>query len=242
MLAEQNVSLFLAFGAGLLSFVSPCVLPLIPSYVTYITGLSLERLKNRGEEGHRLEAFLHSLAVVAGFTLVFVSLGAAASLIGQVMANHLTLLRRLGGLIVIIFGLHFMEIINIRFLQVYKKAELREKPAGYIGSMIIGVVFAAGWAPCIGPILASILIYASASETMPKGLMLLCAYSLGLGIPFVISAVAINHFFVFFQGAVRYRKAIAMVSGMLLIVIGLLIITNSLTVISAYLNSWLTFP
>ncbi|MDO8445790.1 MAG: cytochrome c biogenesis protein CcdA [Deltaproteobacteria bacterium] len=240
MLGEQNVSLFLAFSAGVLSFASPCILPLIPSYVTYITGLSLERLKTEGEKGHRMETFFHSLAFVLGFSIVFISLGASASLLGQVMARHQTLLRKVGGVIVVIFGLHFSGLINIRFLQVYKKAELKEKPMGYLGSVIIGLVFGAGWTPCIGPILASILLYASTAETMTRGITLLTAYSLGLGIPFIISAVAINSFLSFFQGIVRHMKALTVISGILLIIIGVLIYTNSLTSISTYFNQWIS--
>jgi len=240
MLGEQNVSLFLAFSAGVLSFASPCILPLIPSYVTYITGLSLERLKTEGEKGHRMETFFHSLAFVLGFSIVFISLGASASLLGQVMARHQTLLRKVGGVIVVIFGLHFSGLINIRFLQVYKKAELKEKPVGYLGSVIIGLVFGAGWTPCIGPILASILLYAGTAETMTRGITLLTAYSLGLGIPFIISAVAINSFLSFFQGIVRHMRALTVISGILLILIGILIYTNSLTSISTYFNRWIS--
>jgi len=205
VLGEQNISLFLAFSAGILSFASPCILPLIPSYVTYITGLSLERLKTEGEK-----------------------------------ARHQTILRKAGGVIVIIFGLHFSGLINIRFLQVYKKADLKEKPMGYLGSVIIGLVFGAGWTPCIGPILASILLYASTAETMTRGITLLTAYSLGLGIPFIISAVAINSFLSFFQGIVRHMKALTVTSGILLIIIGVLIYTNSLTSISTYFNQWIS--
>lgn len=238
MLGEQNVSLFLAFSAGLLSFASPCILPLIPSYVTYITGLSLERLKGGEEKGHRMEAFFHSVAFVIGFSIVFIALGASASALGQVMARHQTLLRKVGGVLVIIFGLHFTGLINIRFLQIYKKVELKEKPMGYFGSVLIGLVFGAGWTPCIGPILSSILLYASTAETMTKGIMLLSAYSLGLGIPFIISAVAINQFLSFFQGIIKHMKAMTIASGILLVIIGVLIFTNSLTSISAYFTQW----
>lgn len=238
MLGEQNVSLFLAFSAGILSFASPCVLPLIPSYVTYITGLSLERLRSEGEKGHRLETFFHSIAFVIGFSIIFILLGASATVLGQLMARHQTLLRKIGGVLVVIFGLHFTGLINIRFLQVYKKAELKEKPMGYLGSVMIGLVFGAGWTPCIGPILSSILLYASTAETMTKGIMLLTAYSLGLGIPFIISAVAINRFLSFFQGIIRHMKALTVASGVLLIIIGIMIYTNSLTAISAYFSQW----
>ncbi len=240
MFGAQKVSLFLAFSAGLLSFASPCVLPLIPSYVTYITGLSLERLRNEGEKGHRLEAFFHSVAFVIGFSIVFVSLGASATMLGQLMARHQVLLRKIGGILVIIFGLHFTGLINIRFLQVYKKAELKEKPMGYFGSVLIGLVFGAGWTPCIGPILSSILLYASTAETMSTGIMLLSAYSLGLGIPFIISAVAINKFLSFFQGMIKHMKALTIASGILLVLIGILIFTNSLTTLTVYFTQWLS--
>lgn len=236
-MGAENVSLMIAFTAGLLSFVSPCVLPLIPSYVTYISGVSLEKLTVGDDKGARWGTFFHSIAFVAGFSLIFIMLGASATMLGQFMAKNQVIMRKIGGVIVVALGVHFTGIINFGFLQQYKKMEFATKPVGYLGSILVGMVFAAGWTPCIGPILASILLYASTSETMGKGIGLLAAYSLGLGIPFILSAIAINRFFRFFNGIKKYMRGISIISGVFLIIIGILIYTNYLTIIAQYL-SW----
>lgn len=236
-MGAENVSLLIAFTAGLLSFVSPCVLPLIPSYVTYISGVSLDKLTVGDDKGARWVSFLHSIAFVAGFSIIFIALGASASMMGQFMAKHQAVIRKVGGVIVVALGVHFTGLINFGFLQQYKKIEFATKPVGYLGSILVGMVFAAGWTPCIGPILASILLYASTAETMGKGIALLSAYSLGLGIPFILSAIAINKFFGFFQGIKKHMRAISIISGSFLIIIGILIYTNYMTIIQQYL-SW----
>ncbi len=227
----------IAFTAGILSFVSPCVLPLIPSYVTYISGVSLEKLTVGDDKGARWGTFIHSLAFVAGFSLIFIMLGASATMLGQFMAKNQVIMRKIGGVIVVALGIHFTGVINFGFLQQYKKMEFAAKPVGYLGSILVGMVFAAGWTPCIGPILASILLYASTSETMGRGIGLLAAYSLGLGIPFILSAIAINRFFRFFNGIKKYMRVISIISGVFLIIIGILIYTNYLTIIAQYI-SW----
>lgn len=227
----------IAFTAGILSFVSPCVLPLIPSYVTYISGVSLEKLTVGDDKVARWGTFFHSLAFVAGFSLIFIILGASATMLGQFMAKNQVIMRKIGGVIVVALGIHFTGLINFGFLQQYKKMEFAAKPVGYLGSILVGMVFAAGWTPCIGPILASILMYASTSETMGKGIGLLAAYSLGLGIPFILSAIAINRFFGFFNGIKKYMRVISIISGAFLVIIGILIYTNYLTIIAQYL-SW----
>lgn len=233
----ENVSLFIAFTAGVLSFVSPCVLPLIPSYVTYISGVSLDRLSTGDDRDLRRGTLLHSISFVAGFTIIFIALGASATMLGKFMAKNQTILRKVGGVIVMGLGIHFTGLVNIGFLQRYKKMELSAKPVGYLGSVLVGMVFAAGWTPCIGPILASILLYASTAETMGKGIYLLMAYSLGLGIPFILSAIAINRFFGFFNGIKKHMKRISVISGIFLIVVGALIYTNYMTIIAQHL-SW----
>jgi cytochrome c-type biogenesis protein len=236
-MGAENVSLMIAFTAGILSFVSPCVLPLIPSYVTYISGVSLDTLTVGDNRKARWGTFLHSISFVIGFSIIFIALGASATALGQFMANNQVMMRKAGGIIVMVLGVHFTGLINIGFLQGYKKMELSSKPVGYAGSALVGMVFAAGWTPCIGPILASILLYASTAETMGKGIALLAAYSLGLGIPFILSAIAINRFFGFFQGIKRHMRVISVISGVFLIVIGVLIYTNYMTIMAQYL-SW----
>lgn len=233
----ENVSLMIAFTAGILSFVSPCVLPLIPSYVTYISGVSIDRLTVGDDKGARWATLFHSIAFVIGFSLIFIALGASATVLGQFMSKNQVIIRKVGGIIVIALGVHFTGLINFGFLQQYKKMEFAAKPAGYAGSVLVGMVFAAGWTPCIGPILASILLYASTAETMGKGIAFLAAYSLGLGIPFILSAIAINRFFNFFNGIKKYMRVISIFSGIFLIIIGILIYTNYMTIIAQYL-SW----
>lgn len=231
-MGAENVSLMIAFTAGILSFISPCVLPLIPSYVTYISGVSLDNLTVGDDKGARWATFFHSLAFVAGFSIIFITLGASATMLGHFMAKNQVIMRKIGGVIVVGLGVHFTGVINFGFLQQYKKMEFSTKPVGYLGSILVGMVFAAGWTPCIGPILASILLYASTSETMGKGIGLLSAYSLGLGIPFILSAIAINRFFGFFHGIKKYMRVISIISGIFLVIIGILIFTNYLTIMA----------
>lgn len=235
-MGAENVSLMIAFTAGILSFVSPCVLPLIPSYVTYISGVSLDTLSVGDNREARWGTFFHSLAFVVGFSMIFIALGASATVLGQFMANNQTIMRKVGGVIVMALGIHFTGVINFGFLQQYKKMELAAKPVGYAGSVLVGMVFAAGWTPCIGPILASILLYASTSETIGKGIGLLSAYSLGLGIPFILSAIAINRFFGFFNGIKKYMRVISIISGIFLVIIGILIYMNYMTIMAQILN------
>ncbi len=231
-MGTENVSLMIAFTAGILSFISPCVLPLIPSYVTYISGVSLDTLTVGDDREARWGTFFHSLAFVAGFSIIFIALGASATVLGQFMANNQVIMRKVGGVIVMALGVHFTGVINFGFLQQYKKMEFATKPVGYAGSVLVGMVFAAGWTPCIGPILATILLYASTADTMGKGISLLAVYSLGLGIPFILSAIAINRFFGFFNGIKRHMQVISVISGVFLFIVGALIFTNYLTIIA----------
>ncbi|HLB05545.1 MAG TPA: cytochrome c biogenesis protein CcdA [Thermodesulfobacteriota bacterium] len=231
-MGAENVSLMIAFTAGILSFVSPCVLPLIPSYVTYISGVSLDKLTVGDDREARWGTFFHSIAFVIGFSIIFIMLGASATMLGQFMAKNQVIMRKVGGVIVMALGVHFTGVINIGFLQGYKKMEFASKPVGYVGSILVGMVFAAGWTPCIGPILASILLYASTAETMGTGISLLAAYSLGLGIPFILSAIAINRFFGFFNGIKKHMRVISIISGIFLFIVGVLIFTNYLTIIA----------
>ena len=248
---EENVTLLAAFGAGLLSFISPCVLPLIPGYLSYISGLSLDEMRGTPAMaggsavtvaravGARRQVVLSSLAFILGFSLVFVSLGAAASSIGQFLAERLVLFNRIAGAVIIVFGLHTMGILRIEWLYQEKRVHTSRKPAGLLGAGLVGVAFAFGWTPCIGPILAGILLLAGSQDTVGKGVQMLAVYSLGLGVPFLATALMIDRFFGAMGRIRRYYHTIELVSGALLIVIGLLIFTNRFTVIAKWLTPYL---
>ena len=247
---EENVTLLAAFGAGLLSFISPCVLPLIPGYLSYISGLSLDEMRGTAvvagggtvavaRTGARRQVIVSSLAFILGFSLVFVSLGAAASAIGQFLAQRQELFNRIAGAVIIIFGLHTMGVLRIEWLYQEKRVQTSRKPAGVVGAGLVGVAFAFGWTPCIGPILAGILALAGSQETVGKGIQLLGVYSLGLGVPFMATALMIDRFFGAMGRIRKHYHAIEMVSGALLIIIGMLIFTNRFTVIAKWLTPYL---
>ncbi len=234
----QEISGMIAFSAGLLSFVSPCVFPLVPSYITYITGASFKELADAEARSNlRWAALFHSLFFIIGFSLVFILMGASATYLGQLFAQYQYWIMKGGGVLIILLGIHFTGIINISFLQIEKRFEMRKKPLGYAGSFLVGVVFAAGWTPCIGPILSTILIYASTSKSLATGIRLLTYYSIGLGIPFFLSSLALNSFLSAFHKIKRYMRAINIVSGLFLIGIGILFLTDTFREINSYLNS-----
>ncbi|WP_026842178.1 cytochrome c biogenesis CcdA family protein [Citrifermentans bremense] len=232
----QNISIVGAFVAGLLSFLSPCVLPLIPSYITYITGLSFADLQaEHPSHKVRQQTIIHSLLFIAGFTCVFVILGASASFLGDFLQEHKTAIRRIGGAMIVIFGVHVSGLFDIGLLLGEKKLTLHRKPAGYLGSFVVGVVFAAGWTPCIGPILATILAVAA---TEGRGVCLLLAYSMGLAIPFFLASLALHQFLVFFKRFKRHIRLFEIITGLFMVLVGILIFTNSLVVISRYTSAW----
>jgi cytochrome c-type biogenesis protein len=230
--SPATFGLFVAFSAGLLSFLSPCVLPLVPSYVTFITGMSLEEVRTA-----RRTALIHALLFVLGFSLIFIALGATASVLGRVLFVARAWIARLGGALIIVFGLYLLGVFNLRLLSQEKRVYLADKPLGYLGTILVGLAFGAGWTPCIGPILGSILIYTSSTADLHRGLLLLAAYSAGLAIPFIIAALAIDHFLAVFA---RYRGAMKWVNrvgGVLLITVGLLLVTNYFTVLASWLQA-----
>ncbi len=240
----ENVSLLAAFAAGVLSFISPCVLPLIPGYLSFISGVTLEEMRGataeiKPAEGARKRTIIASLAFILGFSLVFVTLGASASALGQFVMQRLTLLGKIAGVVIIIFGLHTMGILKIGWLYSEKRMQTERKPAGPIGAMLVGIAFAFGWTPCIGPILAAILAIAATQESIGQGVRLLAVYSLGLGIPFFLTSIAINQFFAAFARIRRHYHAIELASGALMVVIGVLIFTNRFTIIAQYLSPYL---
>jgi cytochrome c-type biogenesis protein len=249
----ENVTLFAAFGAGLLSFISPCVLPLVPGYLSYISGLSLDEMRGTAvpagaggvgvavaaSPAVRRQVVLSSLAFILGFSLVFVTLGAAASVLGQFLLERQEIFGRIAGAVVVVFGLHTMGVLRIEWLYQEKRVHTSRKPAGYVGATLIGIAFAFGWTPCIGPILSAILALAGTQETVGEGVRLLSVYSLGLGVPFLATALAINRFFSAMARIRKHYHKIELVSGALLVIIGLLIFTNKFTIIAQWLTPYL---
>jgi len=237
MKQPQEISALIAFSAGLLSFVSPCVLPLIPSYITYITGVSFKELTHAsGRAKLRWATVFHSLLFIAGFSTVFILMGASASYLGQLFTRYQYWIMKGGGVLIIILGIHFIGIINLPFLQMEKRFELRNRPLGYLGSFLVGIIFAAGWTPCIGPILSTILIYASTSQDFGTGVLLLAIYSMGLGVPFFLSSLAFNSFLSAFERIKRGMRVVTIVSGCFLVAIGILLVTDTFREINTYLN------
>lgn len=232
-----DVSLFIAFAAGLLSFVSPCVLPLVPSYITYITGLTIEELTSQTDRSRvRATIVTNALLFIAGFSAVFIAFGATASLAGQLMNTYQDFLRKIGGVIIVVFGLYVMGILKIKFLMAEKRLHFTSRPAGYMGSFLVGVAFAAGWTPCVGPILGTILTYASFADSMMTGVKLLSSYSLGLGLPLFVTALAVDTFLNYFRKIQAYMYGISFASGLFLVLIGVMLYTNSLTLLTSILE------
>jgi cytochrome c-type biogenesis protein len=229
-----SLGVVVAFSAGLFSFLSPCVLPLFPSYLSFITGMSVGDLSGDLTAAARRRVLLHSAIFVLGFSLVFVSLGASFSAAGQILFQYRDWIRIVGGLLIVVFGLYIAGLLSIGLFGRTQQWQIREKPAGYVGSFLVGVTFAIGWTPCVGPILGAILSLAGTAETVQRGVGLLVAYSAGLGVPFLLSAVALGSFLKFFK---RYRPFIPIVergAGVLLVVVGILVATNYYVI----LNSW----
>ncbi len=224
----ETISNSAAFLAGLLSFFSPCVLPLLPAYFSFITGLSLEELVEAKNTQIRQKIILSTLAFVTGFSCVFILLGASASIMGGFIFQYKEIIRVAGGILIIILGIHLTGLIRIRFLEFEKRIHLDKKPLHFLGTFIIGMAFGAGWSPCIGPLLGSILIIAGSKETVGQGIVLLGIYSAGLAIPFIIISFFINYLLTMMKKASKILKYINIVAGWLLIIIGLLLVTNSL--------------
>lgn len=234
-----QISLIAAFSAGLLSFVSPCVLPLVPSYISYITGLSVEQLTDASERVKFKKAIvLNSLLFIAGFSSVFIAFGASASLLGQILITYQDHIRRFGGVLIVVFGLYLLGILNLNFLKMEHRFQFRSRPAGYLGSFLIGVAFAAGWTPCVGPVLGSILLYASTTDSLVSGVVLLTSYSLGLGLPLFLTALGVDRFLAYFKQARAYLWGVSTVSGVLLVVVGVMIYANSLTMVTSFLERY----
>ena len=228
---SATLGVAIAFTAGLLSFLSPCVLPLVPSYVTFLTGMSIENVARA-----RRVALLHALLFVAGFTAIFVALGAGASALGVLLGVYRNWIGRIGGVLLIVFGFLLLEVLTIPALSRERRVYLAEKPVGLLGSLLVGIAFGAGWTPCIGPILGGILSLASVSASMSRGLGLLVAYSAGLAVPFLLAALAIDRFIAILARMRRGLVWVSRVSGALLIGVGLLLVTGYFTVLASWLQ------
>jgi cytochrome c-type biogenesis protein len=221
---KQNISIFLAFTAGILSFLSPCILPLIPSYLSFITGISFQELTT--SKKIRKMTILHSLLFILGFSLIFILLGATATYLGNLLLKYQIIIKKIGGVLIILFGLYITGLLKLDFLTKERKIHLTEKPIGYFGTILVGATFAFGWSPCIGPILSTILLYASTSEKLSQGIVLLVFYSLGLGIPFFLTSLLVNSFLSYFEKFKRYLPSITLISGIFLIIAGFLLILD----------------
>jgi cytochrome c-type biogenesis protein len=227
-----SLGLALAFSAGLLSFVSPCVLPLVPSYLTFVTGVGFDDLASS-----RRAALVHALLFVLGFTLIFVALGASATLLGRLLIAYRVWITRVGGALVVLFGLYLLGVVRVGAFDRERRVHLANKPLGYLGTVFVGVAFGAGWTPCLGPILGAILTYTAATADLSRGLPLLLAYSLGLAIPFLLAAVALERFL---ETVTRFRPHLArvsQVSGALLVIVGVMMMLDYFTVLATYLQS-----
>src|SRR4030066_1267971 len=231
-----EVSLFSAFIGGLLAFISPCILPLVPVYISLMSGRAIYKSSNiRFSE--RLHLFLNSIFFVLGFSIVFIILGLAVTIIGQVLQGYLSIIARIGGVIIIIFGLQYIGLFRISFLNIEKRFNIPANlKSGYLGSFIIGVVFSFGWVPCVGMILSGILLLASQLETLLQGVLLLGVFSLGLGLPFILTAIFISFFSNFLKKINRHLNVVSIISGIFLIILGIIFVTDSMTLVVGFLS------
>ena len=225
------LGLVVAFVAGLLSFLSPCVLPLVPSYIGFLTGMTLPELS-----GRRRVALTHAFLFVLGFSLIFILLGASATALGRALNYYQVWLQRIGGILIILFGLFCLGAFQVGALNRERRLHLERKPVGYLGSALVGMAFAAGWTPCIGPVLGGILGLAATSTDVSRGMLLLGVYSAGLALPFVIAALALESFLDWFQRFRRFLPWVMRVSGLLLIFVGILLVTGEFTRLAGWLQ------
>jgi len=231
----------IAFGSGILSFFSPCVLPLVPSYLIFISGISTDNYNEVLSSKYRKNVLIHSVAFIIGFSFVFISLGFSSSFVGGVLSSYQNYIVKAGGAILIVMGLFYLNIIKIPILNREKIIHLKEKPVGIFGSFVVGITFSLGWTPCIGPALSSILIIASTSENIYKGIYLLSLYSLGMAIPFIISSLLCNKLLGFLKRYGHLVKYSVKILGVFLIILGLLLITSYFGRLSMMLGEALTF-
>jgi cytochrome c-type biogenesis protein len=225
----------IAFSSGILSFFAPCVLPLVPSYLVFISGVSIDHLDGPKTAKFKSVMLTHSIAFVLGFSLVFITLGISSSIIGEFLSTYQTYISRIGGILLIIMGLFTLNLIKIPFLSQEKMIHLKTKPLGFFGSFIVGIVFSLGWTPCIGPALSSILIIASTEESAWQGAYLLSMYSLGFAVPFILSALLFDQLLRFIKRYGYVVKYTTKIMGILLIIVGLLLATSNLHRLSEWI-------
>lgn len=227
-----SLGVAVAFFAGVLSFLSPCVLPLVPSYLGFVTGFTLEEMS-----GRRRMAMVHALLFVAGFSLVFILLGASATALGSALRYYQDWVTRIGGLLIIGFGLYLVGVIKLGFLDREQRVHLDRKPLGWLGSVLVGMAFGAGWTPCIGPLLGAILGLAASQADVQRGVMLLAFYSAGLAVPFLLTAFAVESFLEWFKGFRRHLLLVQRISGVLLLLVGALMVSGQFTRMATWLQS-----
>jgi cytochrome c-type biogenesis protein len=224
-----------AFVAGLLSFLSPCVLPLVPGYISIISGFSLDQLKGKALDSSLKRAvMMSSVMFILGFTISFIALGATATALGKLLLTQMPILRKIAGIIMIIFGLHVLGVFRIKALYQDKRMHNLQTSSGMTGALVLGLVFALGWSPCLGPILSGILGLAAEQDTVVRGMFLLLVYSTGLGIPFLMTSLGLNQFLSFYNRFKRHFRALEIVSGILILGVGVLILTDQMTRLNTY--------
>lgn len=224
----ENISLFLAFSSGILSFLSPCILPLVPIYLTYLTGSSIEEINNK----NKLTVIYKAVGFTLGFTLIFIIMGISVTSLGQLFDRNKDIFRKIGGIIIIVFGLHIMGVVKIKTFYYQKTMLQPQKFKSGLSSFFIGMAFAIGWTPCVGPMLASILIYAGNTKTLASGIKLLIAYSVGLGIPFIISGFLVDFISGYIKRFSKYFNVVSIISGVILIFMGIMTFTNKMYIIN----------
>lgn len=235
MHGTENVTVLVALSAGLITFLSPCILPVFPSYLAYITGISIDELSHeKNLKRARKSIIINSLLFILGFSIIFVLLGASATFIGKFLSKNIRLFEIFGGTIVIILGLYFAGVFRLKILDHEKRIHLQEKPIGFIGTVLVGMAFGAGWTPCVGPMLGAILAVAASTQDIFKGIVILISYSIGLGIPFFISGLIVHKFFEHFKKIKKYFKIISTVGGIILVIIGILLIMGYFSSIVMY--------
>jgi cytochrome c-type biogenesis protein len=231
----ETVSLIVAFNAGLVSFLSPCFFPLIPVYISFLAGASLNELSQKDKSAYFKKTLVNITFFIIGFSLVFILLGASASFLGQLLQNYRSFLSQLAGAIIILFGLHLTGLVKVPFLEKTHRAQTKTSTVGIAEALLIGFAFALGWTPCVGPILGSILLYAAAKETVFQGMLLLTFYSLGLGLPLFLAGLAFESFLKFFAKTKSFARWTSLISGVFLIVFGLLLLTGQLKWVTSFL-------
>jgi len=238
----HQLNIATAFLAGLVSFISPCVLPLVPSYLSFLTGTSLEDLKTESDVRARARVFAHALAFIAGFTVVFMAIGLSASAVGGIFVNNKRLVEVLGGVVIIVLGLNMMGVLKIPFLMMDKRVHLTPRKQSLWVSFLVGLGFAAGWSPCIGPILSGIILLAAEQKTLGEATFLLFVYSMGLAIPFLITAAAITQSLAALGRIKRYLPVIEATSGAILVATGIIVATDQFTRVAGFFYQYVKPP